>query len=74
MKLKAYYVLRRNKLSLLTTYVAKYGGTMTVVYVDYVRNRMRQYNILYQDVKCYAGHSTYIGISSHQIHTLEHPT
>ena len=60
MKLKVYYVQRRNKLSLLTTYVVRYGEAIQILRADYAKKKTRQYTILYRAVVCYAVHSTYI--------------
>ena len=58
MKLKVCYALSKNKHFLLTKYVLEYEAVMEVLSAAYIKSRTNQYNILYQDVKCYATHST----------------
>ena len=60
MKLKVYYAQRRNKLSLLTTYAVRYGGTIQILRADYAKKKTKQYTILYRVVVCYAVRNTYI--------------
>ena len=60
MRPKVFYVQRRNKLYLLTTYKVKYAGAIQVLRADYARKKTKQYTILYRVVVCYAVRNTYI--------------